>query len=274
MSEILIPALAIGAVGLVLGAILAVASKVFYVEVDERVGKISECLSGANCGGCGYAGCSAYAAAIVNDGAPINCCAAGGQAAVDKIAEIMGVKAETVIPVRAAVLCSGTSGVAADRYDYYGVSDCISASRLQGGGHKLCGFGCLGYGSCAAVCSEGGISVVDGIASIDADSCIGCGSCVKVCPKNIIALIPKKNKIYVKCKSCDKGAAMKQKCSVGCIGCRLCAKVCPSAAITVGDNHAEIDYEKCTQCGLCAEKCPRHIIINEGAPVREEEVCG
>ncbi|MGN1097688.1 MAG: RnfABCDGE type electron transport complex subunit B [Clostridia bacterium] len=265
MNEILFPALAIGGVGLGLGALLAVASKVFHVEVDERVEKITGCLSGANCGGCGYAGCGAYAAAIVNDGAPINCCASGGQSAVNAIAEIMGVEATAMEPVRAVVMCSGTAENAPDAYEYYGIADCLAASKLQGGGHKSCNYGCLGYGKCVTACSEGGISIVNGIAVIDSESCIGCGSCKKVCPKNIIDLVPVKNKIYVKCKSCDKGPAMKQKCSLGCIGCRLCEKACPEGAITVNNNVASIDYGKCTQCGLCAEKCPRKIIINEGA---------
>ncbi len=265
MSDILLPALAMGAVGLVLGIILTAASKIFKVEVDERIEKITECLPGANCGGCGYAGCGGYAAAIVNGEAEIGACASGGQAAADKIAEIMGVEAGTVEPMRAVVMCSGTSEAAVDRYDYYGVADCVTASKLQGGGHKACGYGCLGYGSCVEVCSEGGISIVNGIASIDGSACIGCGACKKVCPKNIIDLVPKRNKIYVKCKSCDKGAAMKQKCAVGCIGCRMCEKACPAGAITVTDSHAAIDYAKCTGCGLCAEKCPRKIIINEEA---------
>ncbi len=271
MSDILIPALAIGAVGLVLGALLFAASKLFHVEVDERVSQIAECLSGANCGGCGYAGCAAYAAAIVNDGAPVNCCASGGQAAADKIAAIMGVESAVIEPVRAVVMCAGDCTTAADRYDYYGVADCISASKLQGGGHKACNFGCLGYGTCTNACTEGGISIVNVIACIDSASCIGCGSCKNVCPKNIIDLVPKKNKIYVKCKSCDKGAAMKQKCSAGCIGCRLCEKACPSGAITVTDSHAVIDYSKCTSCGLCAEKCPRKIIVNENAGAEAAE---
>ena len=271
MTEILFPALAIGAVGLVLGMLLAVAAKAFHVEVDERIEQISACLSGANCGGCGYAGCSAYAAAIVNDGAPINACAAGGQAAVDNIAAIMGVEATAMEPVRAVVRCDGVITKANDRYDYYGIADCVSASKLQGGGRKACNFGCLGYGSCVTACSEGGISIVDGVATIDGNSCIGCGACEKICPKGIIELVPKRHHIYVKCSSCDKAPAMRQKCSAGCIGCRLCEKACPAGAVTVNDNHASIDYSKCTGCGLCAEKCPKHIIVNEAAPAAKEE---
>ncbi len=266
MTEILFPALAIGAVGLALGILLAVAAKAFHVEVDERIEQITGCLSGANCGGCGYAGCSAYAAAIVNDGAPMGLCTAGGQAAANSIASIMGVEAVVVEPMRAVVRCAGVTGAAADHYEYCGIADCVAAAKLQGGGHKACNFGCLGYGSCQDACTEGGISIVDGVASIDGSACIGCGSCVKVCPKGIIELVPKKNKVYVKCSSCDKGAAMKVKCSAGCIGCRICEKACPNGAVTVTDSHASIDYSKCTNCGLCAEKCPRHIIVNEDAP--------
>ena len=213
MTEILFPALAIGAVGLVLGILLAIAAKAFRVEVDERIEKISACLSGANCGGCGFAGCSAYAAAIVNDGAPINACAAGGQTAVDNIAAIMGVEATAMEPVRAVVRCDGVITKATDRYDYYGIADCVSASKLQGGGHKACNFGCLGYGSCITACSEGGISIVDGVATIDGNSCVGCGACEKICPKGIIELVPKRQKVYVKCSSCDKAPAMLKKCS-------------------------------------------------------------
>ena len=50
-------------------------------------------------------------------------------------------------------------------------------------------------------------------------------------------------------------------CKVGCIGCKMCEKVCPSQAITVVDNIAHIDPEKCTNCGLCKEKCPKKIIL-------------
>lgn len=50
-------------------------------------------------------------------------------------------------------------------------------------------------------------------------------------------------------------------CEIGCIGCRKCVKECPSEAITVVDNVAQIDYEKCTNCGKCKETCPRHIIL-------------
>lgn len=260
MNEILFPALAMGSVGLVLGLLLAVASKIFAVKVDEKAVAISEILPGANCGSCGYAGCSAYAQAISSGNAKPNCCSPGGQAVADKIAAIMGVEAEGVEEKCAVVCCNGKYDVAAQKYEYTGESDCVCASKVQGGGAKACTYGCLGLGTCAKVCSHGAISIVDGIAHIDYEKCGGCGECAAVCPKNIIKIVSTKQKYVVKCASCDKGAAMKEKCSVGCIGCKICEKNCPTGAITVGDNLAVIDYEKCINCGLCAEKCPKKII--------------
>ena len=272
MNEILIPALAIGAVGLVLGALLAIASKLFAVEVDERTIEITQVLPGANCGSCGYAGCSAYADAVSKGEAKINCCSPGGQITADNIATIMGVSSEAVEEKKAVILCNGTNETAFDKYDYTGEMDCIAASKLQGGGHKACTYGCLGYGSCARVCKNGAISIENGIAVVDTAKCGGCGECEAICPKNIIKIVPKKNNIVVKCKSCDKGQLMKEKCSAGCIGCKICEKNCPEGAITVTDNCASIDYSKCSQCGLCVERCPKKIIEFEGNICIEESL--
>lgn len=264
MNEIIIPALSIGAIGLVLGALLALASKIFYVEVNEKAVEISEILPGANCGACGFAGCSAYAQAVAEGKAKPNCCCPGGQATADSIAQIMGMQSEKVEEKKAVILCSGEDGIANNKYNYVGEMDCIIASKLQGGGAKDCTYGCLGYGSCIKVCRNNAISLINGIASVDEDKCGGCGECASVCPKKVIDIIPKKNKIYVKCKSCDKGAIVKNKCSIGCIGCKICEKNCPEGAITVTDNCASIDYSKCTECGLCVEKCPKKIIVDGG----------
>ena len=55
--QILIAVGILGALGLIFGLVLAAASKLFYVETDPRLDQLNECLPGANCGGCGYAGC-------------------------------------------------------------------------------------------------------------------------------------------------------------------------------------------------------------------------
>lgn len=265
MKEILIPALAMGAVGLVLGALLALASKIFAVEKDERAEQITEVLPGANCGSCGFAGCSAYAEAISKGEAKINCCSPGGQSASDAIADIMGFQKATVVEKCAMVFCNGTVENAAEKYEYEGLQDCIAASRLQGNGKKACSYACLGYGTCVNACKNGAIKIENGIAVIDYDKCGGCEECVAACPKGVIKIISKGSKYIVKCHSCDKGAAMKGKCTAGCIGCRICEKNCPVGAITVENNCAIINQDLCTGCGICAEKCPKKIIkaVNE-----------
>lgn len=260
MKEIIFPALAMGGVGLLLGVLLAIASKLFAVEKDERAEAILEVLPGANCGSCGYAGCGAYADAVSKGEAKINCCSPGGQSVSDKIAEIMGVTSEAVEEKRAIVMCDGTLDSARNKYEYTGEHSCKAATKLPGGGPKDCTYGCLGLGSCIEACSQNAISIVDGIAVIDREKCGGCGECALACPKNLIKIVPKKVKYFVKCQSCDKGALVKDKCIKGCIGCKLCEKECPTGAIKVENNCAVIDYEKCINCGLCANKCPKKII--------------
>ena len=78
MGEIIIAIAILGGLGIIFGAVLAAASKVFYVETDPRLEKLNECLPGANCGGCGYAGCGGYAEAVLNGEAEIGLCASGG----------------------------------------------------------------------------------------------------------------------------------------------------------------------------------------------------
>ncbi len=257
---ILYAAAVLGGAGLLCGALLAVASKYLAVETDSRVEKITEVLPNANCGGCGFAGCSAFAAAVVSGEAPVDGCSAGGAKTAAAVAEVMGVTASVGTPKVASVKCRGTLNAAASRYEYDGIEDCTAAARL-GGGQKACAYACLGFGSCVKACPFGAISVINGVAEVDTEKCTGCGACAKVCPKKVIEIIPKDTKYFVACSSQNKGIEMKTKCSAGCIACRLCEKNCPSGAVTVENNLARIDYSKCTGCGVCKEKCPKNIII-------------
>ena len=246
--------------GGIFGVLLAVASKIFAVKRDERAEKINEVLSGANCGGCGYAGCAAYAEAVAKGEAKVGLCNAGGNEVAQKMAEIMGVKADNIVRMRAVVHCYGGNGKAKKKYIYEGAPDCVSASKM-GGGDRTCPFGCMGYGSCASVCSNNAITIKDGIATVIPDRCGGCGSCVKICPKGLIKLIPYDSEYYVGCMSADKGAQTRSYCDVGCIGCKMCEKVCEREAVTVDGALAHINYDTCTNCGKCAEKCPIKIIV-------------
>ncbi len=241
------------------GFLLALAAKAFAVKVDPRVEKVLEILPGANCGGCGYAGCNALAEAIVKGEAKTNACSALGDENISKIAEIVGAKAEKSKRMRAQVMCSGTFNKAKKKYIYNGAHDCNAAVKL-GGGDKICPNGCVGLGSCVKACAFGAISVVDGVAVVDDRLCVGCGQCQNACPKHIIKLIPFDAPYVVACMSVDKGAVTRSYCDSGCIACKICEKNCPAGAITVNEFVASIDYDKCTGCGICAEKCPRKII--------------
>lgn len=257
--NVLYAVLCFAVIGGALGLALALASKAFEVKVDERVPLITEVLPGANCGGCGYAGCAALADAIVKGEAKLTACSAGGAEVAKAIGAIMGEEVGEVDRKRAQVMCSGTHHHAKDKYIYEGVHDCIAAAALDRGA-KVCPNGCLGLGTCVSVCPFDAISVKDGVAYVDYHKCTGCGRCATACPKGIIRLIPYEADYWVGCMSVDNGKITRSYCDVGCISCRLCEKACEHDAIKVNDFVASIDYDKCVECGKCAEACPRKII--------------
>ncbi|WP_276948156.1 RnfABCDGE type electron transport complex subunit B [Acetatifactor muris] len=260
ITGILSAAAIVGAVGIFVGLFLGVAGIKFKVETDEREEAVLAALPGNNCGGCGYAGCSGLAAAIVKGEAPADACPVGGAAAGAKIAAIMGVEAGRTERKVAYVACSGDCEKAGQDYEYYGVQDCRMVGFVPGGGPKSCDSGCLGFGNCVKACPFDAIHVVNGVALVDREKCRACGKCVEACPKHLISLIPYSAAYAVACSSVDKGPVTMKACKAGCIGCGLCARNCPAEAVAVKDFHAVIDQEKCTGCGACAEKCPKKCI--------------
>ena len=260
MPAFLTPVLLTVGIAAVAAVMLALASKFFSVPVDEQQVAIRECLSGANCGACGFAGCDDYAKALADDPTvPSNLCAPGGDQAATKIAAILGQEAMDVIEKVAIVHCSGINDVAKKEMEYQGLKSCAAAKGFFGGPGQ-CKFGCIGLGDCEAACPHGAISVCEGVAKVDRSICIGCGICAKTCPQHLIEIVPLKSRVVVGCSSCDKGKATTNACDRGCIGCKKCEKECPFDAIHVENNHAVIDYDKCKSCGKCSKVCPRHII--------------
>ena len=255
--------LSMGALGLLFGALLGVADKVFSVEKDPRIDQIIDVLPGANCGACGYPGCSGLAEAIASGAAPVDGCPVGKKRVADLIADIMGVSCESDCePKYARVLCLGSKDKAIEVFKYEGIRDC-RAAELSGGGAKGCTYGCLGLGTCVEACPFGAMYMGDdGLPKVDDELCTGCGKCVAACPRGIIELRTKNESVNVMCKSHARGPEVKQVCSIGCIGCGICVRNCPEKCITMEDNLARIDNSRCTRCGVCVEKCPVKCIID------------
>lgn len=263
MTTVLWALLWFAVLGGVLGGLLALFCKLFAVKKDARVAEIDALLPNANCGGCGYSGCAAFAEAVVRgEATPTGCRVASGET-LAAVGAVMGIEVKPIKRMRAQVMCSGTIARTAKQYHYDGVRDCYAAAKL-GGGDKACPNGCIGLGSCVAACKFDALYIADGIAHVRYDQCRGCGVCACTCPQGIIRLIPFDSKLWVGCVSAEKGALTKSYCTVGCVACKLCERVCPSGAISVKHFRAIIDYEKCTECGACAAKCPRHIIKTAG----------
>ena len=145
MNTVIFAVVVLAVLGAIFGLVLAIAAKVFAVEVDPREEAILGCLPGANCGGCGFPGCAGYAAAVAAGKADVNNCAAG-------------------------VLSTG-GGIVHTKYDYEGIQDCLAASRLPGGGPLGCDYGCLGFGTCEKACPFDAIHVKNGVAVVDEDKC-------------------------------------------------------------------------------------------------------
>ena len=261
----------LGVLGALFGLVLAVASKVFEVKKDPREEAILSHLAGANCGGCGYPRCAGCAAAILAGDAPVNACAPAGAENAAAIAEIMGMAAPTGERQVAFVRCNG--GVnAKKRYEYVGVKDCISATKVAGGPLE-CQFGCLGFGSCVAACQFGAMSIgPNGAAVVDKDKCTNCGACMKACPRHLIVSVPaSERKVHVACAKQDKGKAAMNVCSSSCIGCGLCEKECKKDAIHVVNGVAVVDYDKCIGCKMCTKVCPRDAILPIATPEEKEK---
>ena len=246
--------------GAAFGLGLFVASRFFSVEVDPRAEAITEILPGANCGGCAFGGCAAYAKAVAAGKAGIAQCAPGGADVARMVAEIMGMEFSGGVRSVSVLMCAGDGEKCRNSASYDGTAECVTATLVHSGG-KACSYGCLGLGTCVEACPFDAIVMTEkGLPYVIEDRCTACGKCVEVCPRGLYQLHPVDAHVHVRCSSRDKGADTKKACQVGCIACRQCVKACKFEAIEIVDNLAVIDYGKCKSCGACVLVCPQNTI--------------
>lgn len=260
--DIIFATIAVAAiVALVLGILLGLFKKIFAVEVDPKAQEIRDALPGANCGGCGYAGCDGYAAAVAAGEAPANACSAGGPSVAAQLGKILGVEVSSEKKV-VFLACHGTKDCAKSKGEYEGVKTC-KAAALSINGTKVCSFGCIGYGDCVEACQFDAVKMgEDGLPVVDYSKCTGCSACVKSCPKHLLSLraFNTKGSVALCSNHSDNKPQIRKDCSVGCFKCGMCARKCPSQAIDVSSGIPVVDYSKCNSCGECIKACPDKVL--------------
>lgn len=266
MQVLLFTVLTLCVLGVLSAVVLYFVAQKFRVEEDPRIDEVERMLPGANCGGCGFAGCRNMADALVKQ-ADISTlyCPVGGASCMTRIADYLGKTAPEQEARTATIRCGGTCAVRPRTNTYDGARSCAVSASLYAG-ETGCAFGCLGYGDCVSVCAFGALvpNPATGIPEVDSEKCTACGACVRVCPRGIIELRkrwPANRAVYVSCVSQERGAAVSRACRSGCIGCGKCVKVCPFGAVSIENNLAYIDPQKCRLCRKCAAECPTGAIV-------------
>lgn len=262
----LISIIVLGATGIIAAILLYIAAKKFHVYEDPRIAEIEQILPGANCGGCGFSGCHAFALECAGASSLAGLSCSGlSEEGMEKIASILGLHAVAAQRKVAVVRCSATCSDREPLNHYDGVESCAIQSALYQG-ESDCIYGCLGCGDCVKACPFGAMSIdsKSKIPLIDLRKCTGCGKCAETCPRGLCELVPVKGDglpiVVVGCANRDRGPVAIKECTVSCIGCGKCLKVCPAEAPVISSFLAHIDPEKCTSCGDCIPACPRKSI--------------
>ncbi|MEE1235838.1 MAG: RnfABCDGE type electron transport complex subunit B, partial [Bacteroidaceae bacterium] len=201
----------------------------------------------------------------------------GGNDGMQKVAAVLGVEVAVKEPQVAVVRCNGTCENRPRIAQFDGAASC-RVQQMTGMGETACGYGCLGCGDCVSACLFGAIymDTETGLPVVDEEKCTACGACAKACPRGVIEIRlkgPKGRRVVVLCNNKDKGAIANKACKSACIGCGKCVKTCEKfEAITLENNLAYIDAEKCKMCRKCEEACPKGAIKGFNFPPRKPKV--
>jgi len=197
--------------GALCGGALSAASKIFYVYEDPRIAVVESLTAGANCGGCGYAGCSAAAVAVVAGEAPPSVCIVAGAEAAANIAAVMGMDPGTAEALISYNTCTGGDR-AENKYHYMGIKTCQALASLSGG-QRVCPVGCLGLGDCVRACAFDALKMGPyGYPVVNEMKCVGCGACERVCPKDIMEIKTMSQKLLHLNQYDDRIAPCQQTC--------------------------------------------------------------
>ncbi len=268
-TTILFAAIVLFALTLLFATLLGVAKEKLHVEEDPRIPAVNEVLPAANCGGCGFAGCSDFAKAVIEERAEVSGCPVGGTSTAEAVAKVLGVEVVKTLPYRPVIHCGARRQDKLGVVEYDGVESCVEANVV--GVTQACVYGCLGFGDCVESCDYDALHMVDGKPEVDYVKCTGCGACVKACPRDLIERIPfKENRMLtVACANKEPGKSVKAVCKVGCIGCSLCQRLAADI-FEVDNNLAHVNYDNYeTEEKLplkVLQKCPAEVMMYFGDP--------
>jgi Na+-translocating ferredoxin:NAD+ oxidoreductase RNF subunit RnfB len=252
----------LGGVGMTFGALIALANAKLRVEEDPRLDDLTDLLPGANCGACGFAGCRAFAEAVIQGETPPATCTVMSADEREDMAGYLGVDAGAANRKVARLLCAGGSDVARRKADYVGIQSCAASVAVTGGG-KGCAWGCVGFADCAVACDFDAITMsATDLPVVDPEKCTACNDCVEACPLDLFALYPLDDHLFIQCRNLLDGDAAEEVCSVACTGCKRCVQDAEPGLIEVRQGLAIIDYDKVSlENPKAIERCPTGAIV-------------
>lgn len=262
MNSVLLSVAILAGVGTTFGALIALTNAKMRVEEDPRLDDLTDLLPGANCGACGFAGCRAFAEAVIAGKTPPATCTVMSADEREDVAGYLGVDAGAANKRVARLLCAGGSDVAGRKADYVGIESCAAAVAVAGGG-KGCAWGCVGFADCAVACDFEAITMsAFDLPVVDVDKCTACNDCVEACPLDLFVLHPVGDHLFVQCRNLLDGDAAEAVCAVACTGCKRCVQDAEPGLIEVRQGLAIIDYEKIDlENPRAVERCPTGAIV-------------
>lgn len=241
MGSVVMAAAVMGGLGLLCGAVLAMANRYLKVVEDPRIDDVEKLLPGSNCGACGEPGCRALAEKLVAGAKKPGSCTVSSPSGRDAIGEYLGVDSSAGEKRVARLHCAGGKSRAKQIAAYEGHATCRGASLTAAGG-KGCSWGCLGLADCETACTFHAIRMTDdGLPAVDPALCTACGDCVTACPKALFEILPLAQPLLVQCKIPLAGDQARALCTVACDACGRCAQDAPAGLVTMKNNLPVID---------------------------------